>query len=52
MLDPNTELVKHHDEDLRRYQEQGTARALQLGNRGRLRFDTIGRLDPPYSQPI
>lgn len=46
MHDPSTELVKHPGEDLRRYQEQGTARALQLGNRGPLSFDAQGRLDP------
>jgi hypothetical protein len=31
---------------MRRYRADGTARALALGNRGPLRFDSDGRLDP------
>lgn len=46
MQDLSTPSVNPHDEDLRRYQAQGTAKARQLGNRGPLQFDAKGRLDP------
>jgi hypothetical protein len=36
----------HEESAMARYREEGTRRALALGNRGPIRFDASGRLDP------
>lgn len=46
MNDQASQTPTHNDADLRQYQAQGTLKALQLGNRGPIQLDAMGRLDP------
>jgi hypothetical protein len=46
MNNPTPQRGADPDNDIRAYQEQGTLKALHLGNRGPIKLDAMGRLDP------